>query len=251
MLEDPQPGGSREHTLIWARPERAAKGPAPSRSRAQIAAAAVELADAEGLEAVSMRRVAAVLGIGAASLYRYLESKDELYDLMIDHVEGEGGPPPPVTGDWRADLADLAHKVRGSIHRHPWMASLATGRPTFGPSSLAWNEYGLAAIDGLGLSIDEMLMANEILQAYVRGSAMSELAEQQALQRAGLSREQWMEAVGPYMMSVVQRGEHPHLARVVLDADTPHAEDRKDLVFNAGLARILDGLVPRTDPSSR
>ena len=80
--------------MIWARPERAAKGPAPSRSRAQIAAAAVQLADDEGLEAVSMRKVAAALGIGAASLYRYIESKDELYELMVDHVEGEDGPLP-------------------------------------------------------------------------------------------------------------------------------------------------------------
>src|SRR6202167_3531352 len=105
MPKDRREDGSREHTVIWARPERAAKGPAPSRSRAQIATAAVELADAEGLEAVSMRRVATALGIGAASLYRYLESKDELYDLMVDHVEGEDGPPPPLTGDWRADLS--------------------------------------------------------------------------------------------------------------------------------------------------
>ena len=243
MPKDRREDGSREHTVIWARPERAAKGPAPSRSRAQIATAAVELADAEGLEAVSMRRVATALGIGAASLYRYIESKDELYDLMVDHVEGEDGPPPPLTGDWRADLSALAHRTRGVIHRHPWMASLAAGRPTFGPNSLAWVEHGLAAVDGLGLGIDEMLVAGEILQAFVRGYVIAELAEQQALQRAGLTMDQWMDALGPYMMSVVERGEHPLLARVIVDADTPHAKDRNDLVFAAGLERILDGLV--------
>jgi AcrR family transcriptional regulator len=241
--KDRREDGSREHTVIWARPERAAKGPAPSRSRAQIATAAVELADAEGLEAVSMRRVATALGIGAASLYRYIESKDELYDLMVDHVEGEDGPPPPLTGDWRADLSALAHRTRGVILRHPWMASLAAGRPTFGPNSLAWVEHGLAAVDGLGLGIDEMLVAGEILQAFVRGYVITELAEQQALQRAGLTMDQWMDALGPYMMSVVERGEHPLLARVIVDADTPHAKDRNDLVFAAGLERILDGLV--------
>jgi AcrR family transcriptional regulator len=241
--KDRREDGSREHTVIWARPERAAKGPAPSRSRAQIAAAAVELADAEGLEAVSMRRVATALGIGAASLYRYIESKDELYDLMVDHVEGEDGPPPPLTGDWRADLSALAHRTRGVILRHPWMASLAAGRPTFGPNSLAWAEHSLSAVDGLGLSIDEMLVAGEILQAFVRGYVITELAEQQALQRAGLTTDQWMHALGPYMMSVVERGEHPLLTRVILDADTPHAKDRNDLVFAAGLERILNGLV--------
>lgn len=242
--KDRREAASREHTVIWARPERATKGPAPSRSRAQIAAAAIELADAEGLEAVSMRRTAAVLGIGAASLYRYIESKDELYDLMIDYAEGEDGPPPPLTGDWRADLRALAHKMRGLIHRHPWLATLAAGRPTFGPNSLTWAEHSLAALDGRGLSIDEMLVAGEILQAFVRGYVIGELAEQQALQRAGLSMDQWMHALGPYMMSVLERGEHPLLARVIIDADTPHAMDRNDLVFTAGLERILDGLVP-------
>jgi len=244
MARGQKEDGPREHTVIWARPERAAKGPAPSRSRAQIAAAAVELADNEGLEAVSMRRVAAKLGVGAASLYRYLESKDELYDLMVDRVEGEDGPPPPLTGDWRADLGDLAHKTRGAIHRHPWMANLAAGRPTFGPNSLAWAEHGLAAVDGLGLSIDEMLVAGEILQAFVRGFVIGELAEQQALQRSGFTKDEWMHALAPYMMAMIERGEHPLLARVIIDAETPHAADRNDVVFAAGLKRILDGLVP-------
>ena len=251
MSKERREDGAREHTVIWARPERAAKGPAPSRSRAQIATTAVELADVESLEAVSMRRIAATLGIGAASLYRYIESKDELYDLMVDHVEGEDGPLPPLTGDWRADLSAFAHKARGVILRHPWMASLAAGRPTFGPNSLAWAEHVLAAVDGLGLSIDEMLVAGEILQAFVRGYVIAELAEQQALQRAGLTMDEWMDAVGPYMMSVIERGEHPHLARVIVDADTPHAKDRNDVVFAAGLERILDGLVSdgrRADP---
>ena len=247
MHKEPEEDESREHTVIWARPERAAKGPAPSRSRAQIAAAAVRLADDKGLEAVSMRKVAATLGIGAASLYRYIESKDELYELMVDHVEGEDGPPPPLTGDWRADLSTFARKTRGAIHRHPWMASLAAGRPTFGPNSLAWAEHGLAALDGLGLSIDEMLMAGEILRAFVRGYVIGELAEQQALQRAGLTMDQWMRALGPYMMSVLDRGEHPLLTRVIMDADTPHAQDRDDLVFTTGLERILDGIVPRRE----
>ncbi|MCW6007251.1 TetR/AcrR family transcriptional regulator, partial [Micromonospora sp. CPCC 205371] len=139
--------------LIWARPERAAKGPAPSKSRRQIAAIAVALADAEGVEAVSMRKVAAALEVGTASLYGYVDSKDELYDLMVDWVEGEDGPPPSLSGDWSSDLSWLAHRIRGSILRHPWTASITAGRPNFGPTCLAWIEYGLAAMDDLGLSI--------------------------------------------------------------------------------------------------
>jgi AcrR family transcriptional regulator len=78
-----------------------------------------------------MRKVAPALGIGAASLYRYIESKVELYELMVDHVEGEDGPPPPLTADWRGHLSTFAHKTRGSIHRHP-----LDGQPGGGPTNL-------------------------------------------------------------------------------------------------------------------
>lgn len=244
MPEEHKQPAANLRELIWARPQRAAKGPTPSRSREQIAAAAVELADARGLEAVSMRRVATGLGIGTASLYGYVDSKDELYDLMVDWVEGEDGPPPPLSGDWRADLSGLAHRIRQSILQHPWMASVAAGRPNFGPNSLAWTEHGLAAMDCLGLDIDDMLIGSEILHAFVRGVVMRELAEQQVLQRAGLDPDEWGGVLAPYIESVVRSGEHPRFARVVRDARTPHAGNQHELVFTTGLGLILDSLSP-------
>jgi AcrR family transcriptional regulator len=231
--------------LIWDRPERAAKGPAPSRSRRQIAAVAVALADAEGLEAVSMRKVATALELGTTSLYGYVDSKDELYDLMVDWVEGEDGPPPPLSGDCRGNLSRLAHRIRGSILRHPWMASITAGRPNFGPNSLAWIEFGLAAMDDLGLTIDEMLIASEVLQAFVRGFALRELAEQQALRRTGLNADEWGRVLGPYMKSVEKSGRYPRFTRVVQDARVPHAENRQEVIFTTGLGRILDSLLPK------
>jgi len=235
----------RGRELIWMRPERAAKGPAPSKSRQEIAAAAVALADAEGMEAVSMRKVASALEMGTASLYGYVGSKDEMYDLMVDWVEGEDGLPPPLSADWRSALSGLAHRIRGSILRHPWMAGVAAGRPNFGPNSLAWHEYGLAAMDDLGLSIDEMLVASEILHSFVRGFAARELAEQQALQRAGLDADEWARVLGPYMESVEKSGRHPRFIRVVRDAHVPHAADRQDLIFTTGLNFILDSVAPK------
>lgn len=233
--------------LIWARPERAAKGPAPSRNRDQIAAAAVALADAEGEEAVSMRKVAAALDIGTASLYGYIDSKDELYDLMVDWVDGEDGAPPPLCGAWRTDLSVLAHRTRASIHRHPWMASIAAGRPNFGPNSLAWIEHGLAAMDDLEISSDEMLIVSDTLLAFVRGFVTRELAEQQALQRAGITAAQWAHTITPYIESVVSSGKYPRFGRIVTDAALPHAEKRQDLLFDLALHRILDGLLPHPD----
>ncbi|MCL2734284.1 MAG: TetR/AcrR family transcriptional regulator, partial [Actinomycetia bacterium] len=98
----------QQDPVIWLRPEHAPVGRPAERSRAEITAAAVELADREGLPAVSMRRVAGALGTGAASLYRYVATRDDLLDLMTDSTAGEYELPAP-SGDWRADLLQLAH----------------------------------------------------------------------------------------------------------------------------------------------
>lgn len=239
-------GSPRLRGLIWARPERSAKGPAPARSRGQIAAAAVAIADAQGMDAVSMRNVAAALDIGTASLYGYVDSKNELYELMVDWVEGEDGPPPSPSGDWRRDLSTLAHRSRHSILRHPWMASVAAGRPSFGPNSLAWLEYGLAALDGLGLTTDAMLIASEVLQAFIRGFTLREFAEQQALQQAGLESAEWGRVLGPYLEAIQRSGRYPRFSRIVQEAQVPHIDNRQELMFTTGLDHILDSLLPRT-----
>src|SRR5262249_43559728 len=110
--------------ILWARTERSSRGPQPTLSHAQIAAAAIRIADREGLDAVSMRRVAAELGAGTMSLYRYVRTKDELHDLMRDTVAGEDDVPAKPSGHWRADLSVLAHQMRASALRHPWLPAL-------------------------------------------------------------------------------------------------------------------------------
>jgi len=228
-------------TVIWNRPERAAKGPAPSRTRAEITAAAIAIADTEGIETLSMRRVAKELGTGTASLYRYLASKDDLLDLMLDAVAAEDGGPPSPTGDWRGDLRALAHRSRATIHRHPWMTSLAAGRPSLGPNSLDATEHALAALDPLGFDIDVMITVVNTLHAFVRGYAIGELAQQEAVRRSGVGIQQWMDAHAPYLDKVIKAGRHPLLARVIRDAELPHAVDSAERGFELGLERLLDG----------
>jgi hypothetical protein len=184
--------------------------------------------------------LAGSFGERSASLYGYVSSKDEMYDLMVDWVDGEDGPPPAPSGNLRSDLFGLAHRIRRSILRHPWMTSVAAGRPNFGPNSLAWHEYGLAVMDDRGLTIDEMLVANEILQSFVRGFTTRELAEQQALQRAGLDADAWGRAMRPYTEAIEKSGRYPRFTRVVRDAHLPHAPDRQELIFSSGLNYILD-----------
>jgi AcrR family transcriptional regulator len=241
------PESAGEYEVVWTRPERAGKGPVPSHSRAEITATAIGLADAEGIDAVSMRKVAAKLGAGTGTLYRYVARKDDLIDLMVDAVEGEDGGPGPLTGDWRQDLRAFAQRARAIMHRHPWVAALAAGRPTLGPNGLCLAEHTLHAIADLGLTIDEMLVSVETLQAFVRGYTLGELAEQEAIRRSGLDREQWMDAHSPYLQTIIDGGLHPLVARVVLDAEGPHADDERN--FELGLDRILDGLAANLPPT--
>ena len=124
---------------VWRRPERSAIGPKTGALARGDRAAAIEIADRDGLTAVSIRRVAAGIGAGATSLYRYLKSHDELVELMIDTVSGEydlapSGQPP------RIQLLNLARQGRAIMHRHPWLAPLLLTRPSWGPTrSSIWS----------------------------------------------------------------------------------------------------------------
>src|SRR5258708_20824651 len=115
---------------VWTRPRPQPRRRAPGVD--QYVAAALAVADAEGLDAVSMRRVAGDLGSGTASLYRYITNRDELVDLMVDAAQGEDPLPEPAE-DWRADLGAVAHALRATLLRHPWLAGEMTGRPALGP----------------------------------------------------------------------------------------------------------------------
>jgi AcrR family transcriptional regulator len=232
---------SSNRGVIWDRPERAARGPAPSLSRQEIAVAAIRLADTQGIESVSMRALAVQLGVGAASLYRYVARKDELIDLMVDAVMGRDLQF-EVGGEWREDLRSIARGLRAMTLRHPWMAIQGAGPRNFGPNTVHRYEQALSAIDGLGLEIDEMLVMVETLDAFVRGRTLEDLSEQEAVRRSGLEQEEWMQTQVPYIESLITSGRYPLVTRVVLDARTPHDPDRLEHGFELGLERVLDGL---------
>ncbi len=227
--------------VIWGRPERAERGPAPSLSREQITAAAVRLADAQGIEAVSMRALAVELGVGAASLYRYVARKDEVIDLMVDAVMGSDLQF-EVHGDWREDLRSFAHGLRAMILRHPWTAVQSAGLRSFGPNTAQCHERVLSSINGLGVDIDGMLVMVGTLDAFIRGHVLDELSEREAVRRSGLDQEQWLQTQIPYIESLIESGRYPLLTRVVLDARAPHDPDRLEHGFEQGLERVLDGL---------
>ncbi|MFC4116616.1 TetR/AcrR family transcriptional regulator C-terminal domain-containing protein [Nonomuraea zeae] len=238
MAARSEPGGDAR--LVWERPEPPARPALSPLSRERIVRAAIELADAEGLESVSVRKVAAALDAGPMRLYGYLSTKDELLDLMVDAVYGEITPPEQAGEDWRATLRALAHRTRQAAHRHEWFADLFGGRPHMGPNALAYLEVALAALyRAPGFDhIDTAMQAAGAVNAYVIGAVRSEIAEARAERATGLDERQWQDTSAPYMSRMLASGRYPTLVEVVRHATHPDA----DATFDAGLGYVLDGI---------
>lgn len=226
--------------VIWMRPERPARGPRPTRSRAEIVAAAVEIADRDGIDAVSMRRVATAVGLGTMSLYRYVPAKEDLLELMLDAVSGEYELPWSPSGNWRAEMMDLARQGRAIMHRHPWVPQLVVGRPSYGPNVLRYLESCLSVLRGAGVERAAALEVVSLINAFVSSYAASELAEQQARHRTGRTAEQQRAVIEPYMRGVVESGEYPLFAQAIAESGAPPDADAQ---FDRVLGRLVDGLV--------
>lgn len=222
---------------IWTRPERAARGPAPEHSRAEIAAAAVALADSSGLTAVTMRSAAAAIGTAPASLYRYVVARDELVELMADQVCGEYRYAEPEPGRPVASLLRLAQQGRTIYHRHPWLLDVPATGSLPGPNAVAFIEHALAALAGTGLSGPERLETIGLFCGAVRLFAETEISQQ----RAGLYTAQRQGSLAGYLLHIAAAGQHPQLAAAL--ADQP-AGDPAEPLFDRALTRILTGLLP-------
>jgi AcrR family transcriptional regulator len=162
---------ARRLEFLWrddARP-RNAPGPKPGLSAAQIVRAAIEIADRAGLDGLSMQRVAKRLDVTAMSLYRYVPSKDDLVDAMMDTAVGD---PPDLGGlpDWRERVETWVKLLWTRYQRHPWMLRVRIGNP-IGPNQLAWFESLLSAISDIGLSYDEMISVNLFVSGATHGLA--------------------------------------------------------------------------------
>jgi AcrR family transcriptional regulator len=212
------------------RPERSAVGRPAGRSRAEITAVALRIADEEGLDAVSMRRVAAELGTGAASLYRYVETRDDLLDLMTDATGAEYELPAP-TGDWLADLVTLGEQFRAVLRRHRWLAGLVMTRPVIGPNGIAVLEHVLTVLRshpaGLAAKFEAFAMLNGITAAFV----LQEQADP-ALQQRNAA----------YLQHALTSGDYPQLAGFLnspAEANSAGPADRYPDI----LARVLTGLL--------
>ncbi|MFD8599262.1 TetR/AcrR family transcriptional regulator [Kitasatospora sp. NPDC059646] len=219
--------------LLWGPPARPTRGPKPALSLEAIARAGIEVADAEGLAAVSMQRVAGLLDYTKMSLYRYVPGKAELIALMIEHTVGE--PPPPSGAPWRDQLTDWAHRMAALLAAHPWVLDALSAPRLTGPRELAWLERVVAALDGQGLSGAERMDAAVLLVGHVRA-----IAEQQRQSREGSPEAELLRALGGLVMAHAER--YPALAAALAEPG-----DGRDNAFDFGIERILDGLAALID----
>jgi AcrR family transcriptional regulator len=233
----------RTLALLWGTQEKPSRGPKPALTVERIVQAAIEIADADGLAALSMRRVAERLGVGAMSLYTYVPGKAELLDLMLDRVSGETARPEDVPGGWRARLELIARENWALFHRHPWLLRISTGRPPLGPNLIAKYEYELRAVENIGLTDLEIDSVVTLILGHVHSAARGAVEAAQAAQHTGMTDQQWWEASAPYLEKVFDPRRFPTAARVGAAAGEAHnAAYNFEHAFEFGLQRLLDGI---------
>jgi AcrR family transcriptional regulator len=236
----------REHGTTAARRDRGL-------SRAEIVSTAMAVADAEGPDAISMRRIARELGAGVMSLYWHVGSKEELLDLMLEAIEAEIEVPEP-SGDWRADLGAFAHRTRAALSRHRWAIDFMGNRPPSGPADARNLERLLGLFDGLAL--DDARLTMDIfctVATYVMGAVMRD-AQEMRVQRdqeraeAAMTAEEILATREGYRKWFEASGRFPRIVRLMdtgVDPDDPATRDER---FQFGLDCVLDGIAGRLPP---
>ncbi|WP_168706003.1 TetR/AcrR family transcriptional regulator [Gordonia paraffinivorans] len=234
--------------LLWrsgpeadARPRR---GPKQRVSVDEIVDTAVDLADRNGLDAVSMRALATALGIGPMSLYTYVPSRDVLVALMIDRVAADHPMPEPATTPAES-LAAIARALRDELLAHPWLLDAPPWRHVLGPNWLARYERQLEALESADIPDLDRDRILSVLTSFVVGNAREAVSARTAPSRSGMSDAEWWEAVAPELDAVIPDGAYPLANRVGSAAgELYQAPGAPAEVFEFGLARLLDGLRP-------
>lgn len=232
----------REH---GRQPGRRARG----LEAADIVTAAVAVADGEGPEAVSMRRIARELEVGTMSLYWYVSSKEELHRLMLERVQAEALAPEP-SGDWRADLRGYARAMRATLLRHPWAIDFLGIGPPSGPNDARNAERLMGALDGLGVDVVTAMRALMTFGTYVVGAALREIQEIRwqdsvAESTAGMTEGEIAESIAEFGRRIRESGRYPQLVRILeagVDPDSPLTRDER---FEFGVDCVLDGIAAR------
>ncbi|MFB8102474.1 TetR/AcrR family transcriptional regulator [Streptomyces sp. NPDC056007] len=260
---------ARSLELLWGTGDRPSRGPKPGLTLDRIVTAAVAVADAEGLSAVSMRRLSTELGTGTMSLYRYVPGKAELLDLMLDRVLGEplpaaregavGAPQGPAggsetggsasderdggpghrdsaPGDWRVAIDTMARTYLENLRRHPWLLKINQARTVLGPSALRGLELALTALRSMGLRDPELIGVIITVNSFVEGLARTQADAAEAVAQTGLSDEEFWASQRPYLERAMLSGGYPVMAGMSEDTFSAGFDH-----FTFGLDRLIAG----------
>ncbi|MEV4327894.1 TetR/AcrR family transcriptional regulator [Microbispora rosea] len=234
------------HESVWQRMERPARPPRAALTHAQIGAAAVEIADAEGLDAVSMRRLAERLGVATMGLYRYVRGKDDVIELMVDAVyaeearAGEGGV---LSGDWREVLRVSALCLRGLMLRHPWLVETTGQAAPLTPNFVARADRLLASLYGLGLDPDTAMTVLDTVDAFVSGATTARIRMSRLMRKEGAEKMDDLRVLYSSRMGwLLDSGRYPAFARYIRQGVR---KDDDDWQFELGLDSVLDGIAAR------
>ncbi len=228
-----------DSALIWARPEPGSRRPRYTRD--QIAAKALEIADADGIDAVSMRRVAAELDAGTMTLYHYVRTKDELITLMDDAILGEVlVPDDELSFHWREALTQIAHRVRAAFARHPWALSTMSGTHA-GPNALRHFEQSLTAVAELKIATEQQLELISLVDDYTFGYLLRSVHPERAADNDQIT------AAIDYIDQQIQAGHYPHINKLIGEGNARSSWEQITAIigdenrYERGLQRLLDG----------
>jgi AcrR family transcriptional regulator len=233
----------RSLAILWRTKEPTSRNGRSELSVDRIARAAIEIADTEGIGALTMRRVSDVLGVGTMSTYTYVPGKAELLDVMIDTVFAEVARPEDDSSGWRARVELVARENWALYQRHPWLLQVESSRPVLGPNLMAKYDYELRAVADAKLSDVEMDAVLTLVLGHVKSAARA-VADAAELEReSGLTDRQWWQTCGPWLERFMTSGSYPTAARVGAAAGEAYggAYD-PEYAFEFGLARVLDGI---------
>lgn len=234
---------AEEIESVWTRPKRGRRREQPALSQEQIVGAAIKLLDADGLDALSMRKLGAELGAVATAVYWHVANKEELLELVVDHVYGELEVPEITdASEWRQGAIATAFSLRAIIQRHPWLAATMAdvGVTYIGPNLMAVSDRMLALYETGGFELIEADQASKTLIGYVLGLAGNEAATLTKLARTGETVEQWVAKAWPAAERAAEN--HPRMKALYAAYADRDMSANADGTFTYGLDRILDGL---------
>jgi len=230
----------RRSELLWEDRSRSTRGPKPAFTPDDIVQAAIQIAEADGLAAVTMHAVSARLGYTTMAIYRYFPNKEALLDAIVDAAMGSPPRASEPRGDWRADVARWAHAKRAMLCARPWLAELPFVAAPHGPNWLSWLEAVVVSLSSTGLSAADTGQMLSIIDGYTRGASDTAISLARARAR-GTSDAEWTAAVGADLGRAIGDARFPAFAALITAPSDGHPRTMEES-FDFGLQRVLDGI---------